>query len=62
MYHKQSRKALNKNLLHDYRTDSFTVSGPRTGQNNPPTICGTNTGEHSKFVLLVIDAFTNACE
>lgn len=27
-------------------TDTFTVTGPRTGQNNPPTICGVNTMEH----------------
>lgn len=27
-------------------TDTFTVSGPATGTNQPPTICGTNTGEH----------------
>jgi len=27
-------------------TDTFTVRGQSTGQNNPPLICGTNTGEH----------------
>jgi len=27
-------------------TDTFTVTGPRTGQNRPPTICGVNTMEH----------------
>jgi len=27
-------------------TDTFTVTGPRTGQNTPPTICGVNTMEH----------------
>jgi len=27
-------------------TDTFTVRGQNTGPNNPPVICGTNTGEH----------------
>lgn len=27
-------------------TDTFTVSGQNTGLNSPPTICGTNTGQH----------------
>jgi hypothetical protein len=29
-------------------TDSFSLTGP--GGSVPPTICGTNTGEHSKSV------------
>ena len=56
-----SPNLFSNNLLHNYRTDSFTVSGSSTGQNTPPTICGTNTGEHSKFDVLVIDAFTYSC-
>ena len=28
------------------QTDIFSVTSP--GNNAPPTICGTNTGEHSK--------------
>lgn len=36
-----------------YRTDTFTVTGS-TGTNNPPTICGTNTGEHSKYTNIYL--------
>ena len=33
-----------------YSTDTFSVKGNSgSGQNSPPTICGTNTNEHSKF-------------
>ena len=31
----------------DCNTDAFTVTNP--GGHSPPTICGTNTGEHSKL-------------
>lgn len=31
-------------------TDTFSVTSP--GQNTPPSICGTNTGEHSKYKFL----------
>ena len=34
-----------------FRTDTFTVTGPRTGQNTPPTICGVNTMEHSTLTF-----------
>ena len=34
-------------------TDTFTVRGSSsTGYNQPPTICGTNTNEHSKLGLM----------
>ena len=36
-----------------FRTDTFTVTGPGTGPNTPPTICGTNNGEHSKYLAQV---------
>ena len=31
------------------QTDLFTVTSP--GNNAPPVICGTNSGEHSKTVI-----------
>ena len=31
------------------QTDIFSVTTP--GNNAPPTICGTNSGEHSEFLL-----------
>ena len=37
-----------KNSLLVCSTDTFAVTGPNTGQNAPPTICGTNDNEHSK--------------
>ena len=39
------------------QTDIFSVTTP--GNNAPPTICGTNSGEHSEFLLLhlIIDNF-----
>ena len=33
------------------QTDIFSVTSP--GNNAPPVICGTNTGEHSKLKLLL---------
>ena len=35
------------NLATQCLTDTFSVSGPSGSV--PPVICGTNTGEHSKF-------------
>ena len=39
-------------LTHEFhlhpRTDTFSVTGGG-GSDSPPTICGTNTGEHSKI-------------
>ena len=35
-----------KNGLIFSLVDQFTVTAP--GNHNPPVICGTNTGEHSK--------------
>ena len=34
------------------QTDIFSVTAP--GNNAPPTICGTNTGEHSKALKLKV--------
>ena len=31
------------------QTDIFSVTSP--GNNAPPQICGTNTGEHSKYIF-----------
>ena len=31
------------------QTDIFSVTSP--GNNAPPQICGTNTGEHSKYTI-----------
>ena len=33
------------------QTDIFSVTTP--GNNAPPTICGTNSGEHSKFLFQI---------
>ena len=35
------------------RTDTFSVTGG-TGVNTPPIICGTNTGEHSKNMNVIL--------
>ena len=35
------------------RTDTFSVTGG-TGVNTPPIICGTNTGEHSKNINIIL--------
>jgi hypothetical protein len=39
-----------------FRTDTFSVRTSGGGGNvaNPPSICGVNTGEHSKFHVSVI--------
>ena len=38
-----------------YSTDTFSVRGNSgSGQNSPPTICGTNTNEHSKFTSIQV--------
>ena len=37
------------NIFH-FRTDTFSVRNTGTGVAQPPTICGTNTNEHSKFI------------
>ena len=40
-----------------YSTDTFSVRGNSgSGQNSPPTICGTNTNEHSKFTSIQVKA------
>ena len=40
-----------------YSTDTFSVRGNSgSGQNSPPTICGTNTNEHSKFTSIQVIA------
>ena len=33
------------------QTDIFSVTSP--GNNAPPAICGTNTGEHSKYMIFI---------
>ncbi len=35
-------------LASECLTDTFVVTNP--GGSNPPVICGTNTGQHSKWV------------
>ena len=41
---------ISTDIISNYRTDTFTVGGTSgTGVSSPPTICGTNTGEHSKL-------------
>ena len=45
----ESVQKINSKLFYDKgqcQTDVFTVSAP--GNNAPPGICGTNSGEHSK--------------
>ena len=44
-----------------FRTDQFTVRSSRGGGGNagPPTICGVNTGEHSKIHVAVITCTQN---
>ena len=37
------------NIFH-FRTDTFSVRNTGTGVAQPPTICGTNTNEHSNFI------------
>jgi hypothetical protein len=37
-------------------TDIFTVTNP--GGNSPPTICGINSGQHSKILLFKIHKST----
>ena len=41
----------NDAYIFHFRTDTFSVRNTGTGVAQPPTICGTNTNEHSKFVL-----------
>ena len=53
-------------ILLNFSTDTFTVrSSSQSGQNSPPTICGTNTNEHSElslFLSFYINDYEDICK